>query len=515
MADTPDAYEQMSLARLRQIAEKRPVRNLYLRKAELIDELRTLDQRVANGEPEDHVAHASWKVDRSIEKFREHSLQEGLDEAERRIRDLLERPQHSASFQAGVRAAIAVMRWKEGPSDEDWGSYVDRLADLLSPLAWAGWEIPESYDSDFDFEHGPFLFGFLTRTNMVITVGYEVNGNRLTLGPDEAVSFDSDLDMLDDVLEIHPSPGGEGRAEVEAIAGAHGLLDPTRLKAAETSDVSTEKLLGQLYSEFVFASAQRSSGLPIETILDDASLKPYLGLACFTAGHGVVPDLVPSAVALGIATWCWRNNTAVEAHHLPSDVLMARVNIAATKAVQDLIDPYEGVDWEAVEQALTSETWQLADGRRISALFGDGWNEVKRTVRDQVRSWRRLDEEVLGPEATMRLFSVGGATSYSDRWWGQGRWTGICRRVILDAQTAGIPLPSPFDEQGAESFIDAAADPDNLTDAVLDWLIEVPPHGTAESDGLRFHQAARPIVREFELFEFTSWGDSEDDIEQT
>jgi hypothetical protein len=45
---------------------------------------------------------------------------------------------------------------------------------------------------------------------------------------------------------------------------------------------------------------------------------------------------------LGVAAWCWRNNTAVEDWHLPSEVLMARVNFTVTKAIQPHLDPFEG-----------------------------------------------------------------------------------------------------------------------------------------------------------------------------
>jgi hypothetical protein len=50
------------------------------------------------------------------------------------------------------------------PTKEEWGSHVDNLETLLGSLAEAGWELPESYDSDFDSEHGAFLFGELHRT---------------------------------------------------------------------------------------------------------------------------------------------------------------------------------------------------------------------------------------------------------------------------------------------------------------------------------------------------------------
>lgn len=114
------------------------------------------------------------------------------------------------------------------------------------------------------------------------------------------------------------------------------------------------------------------------------------------------------------------------------------MSITATKAVMPHVDAWEGVDWQGVEDTLTSPAWQLADGRAISDLFGEGWREIQRTVREQVRKWRRFDEELIGPEATLRLLTMGGSTSYTRHWWGQGRWPAICKgRVDGDGEEAG------------------------------------------------------------------------------
>jgi hypothetical protein len=136
----------------------------------------------------------------------------------------------------------------------------------------------------------------------------------------------------------------------------------------------------------------------------------------------VLPDLIPSAAAIGIVNWCWRNDTAVEDWHPPSDAPMAKVSISATRAVMEVVDPYEGIDWQGVEESLTSETWQLPDGRVVSELFAEGWPEIQRAVRDAVREWRRFDENLLSPDAMLRLLTVAGSTSYTRHWWGQGRW---------------------------------------------------------------------------------------------
>jgi hypothetical protein len=81
----------------------------------------------------------------------------------------------------------------------------------------------------------------------------------------------------------------------------------------------------------------------------------------------VLPDLIPSAAAIGIPNWCWRNDTAVEDWHLLSDALMTKVSISTTRAVMEHVDSYEGIDWQGAEESLTSEAWKLPDdGRSLS-----------------------------------------------------------------------------------------------------------------------------------------------------
>lgn len=224
-------------------------------------------------------------------------------------------------------------------------------------------------------------------------------------------------------------------------------------------------------------------------------LNMYLDIAAGVFGSGALPDLVPSATALGIAAWCWRNDTSVEAWHVATDVLMARVNLAVTKTVMDHVDFFDGVDWAGLETALTDSSWSLPDGRPIATLFGDGWPEVIRTVTERLRQWREIEENVLGPEATMRLLSMGGATGTTDRWWGQGRWTALCTAVVGGAIDADMPLPSPYHYRGSAQLIDDLSDPDLLDDNVLEWMIDLPAGTVDGPRGLRFHSAARPVVR--------------------
>jgi hypothetical protein len=215
----------------------------------------------------------------------------------------------------------------------------------------------------------------------------------------------------------------------------------------------------------------------------------------------VLPDAVPDAAALGIAAWCWRNDTDdVEHWHLPSDVLMAKVKIAVTKAVQPHVDPVAGVDWQAIEDRLTDPSWQLADGRVVSNLFGECWPDVERTVRRQVRMWRRFDEDLIGPDATIRLLTVAGSTCYTRHWWGQGRWSAICRAIVTDAVSAGVALPPPYETKGIDALLSDLQEPDSLGDDVLAWMIDVPGTCIDGPRGLRFHPSTRPITREFALY---------------
>ncbi|WP_267595703.1 hypothetical protein [Carbonactinospora thermoautotrophica] len=389
------------------------------------------------------------------------------------------------------------------PDEAEWSGHVERLEELLRSLAWAGWELPEAYDSEFDPEHGPLLFTTLWRTGAAIDVEYDPAVGELRLLPCEDITgeWDEAFSMLDETIIVTLDGDVERDAETVAErAGELGLLDATRIRVAEGSGVDTAELLAEKYAEWIFQPAQQYREIPMEDLLTelnaDEVLAPYLRFVVFLTGSGVLPDLVPDAVALGIAAWCWRNNTAVEAWHLPSDVLMARVNIAATRAVMPHVDPVEGVDWDAVEAALTDPAWTLPTGAVVSELFGEGWPEVRRTVAEQVRAWKRIDEELVGPEATLRLLTIGGSTDYTRHWWGQGRWTAICRRIVTDAVQAGIPLPQPYDSRGPEALVKDLADPDLLDDHVLEWLIDMPDAGVGGPHGLRLHrEATTPPVR--------------------
>lgn len=497
----------MTVRELLEAARHRPLSGRHRRKAELIDELRRMDARRVRGEPEGDYEHSQWSVGQAMEDFKSRQQQKAVEDAALRVQTLLERPGRDLAYYDGVRDALGEVRNAPPPTDEQWDAYVDALVTALEPLGWAGWDVPDVYESDFDKVHGPCLTGRLSRTCMAIEVEYDCWTRELRLLPaeDEDATW---LSMLEDAVTIALcGTADDDRAAVSRQTGALGLLDPTVLKAGPDSDVSTADLLADLYAEWVLQAAASFREIPPEQLLEEAlgdeDLARYLKLFPGFLAPGVVPDLVPGAVALGIAAWCWRNNTDVEAHHLPDDVLMARVNMAVTQAVAEHIDTYEGIDWPGVEAALTSPQWTLPDGRIIAELFADGWPDVERTVREQLRTWQRFDETILGPHATMRLLTVGGATSYTRHWWGQGRWSAIVEQVVTEAISGGVPLPDPYDVAGAAAFLHDLEAPHLLSDEALRWIIDMPPAGADGPRGLRFnHSATAPVVREFELWEY-------------
>ena len=368
------------------------------------------------------------------------------------------------------QAAIAARpsRRPGEPCDETWSRYAADLAQLLGSLAWAGWGLPESYDTDYDAQDGAYLFGELFRTGMVIEVLYEPGKGELLMLPCEDEDF-SRLSMLTDAVTISVGHDIDRGAELVAEqAGELGLLDATHLVAAPDSDVSTAELIIKVLMDFL--------------------------------ARDVLPDAVPDAAALGVAAWCWRNDTDVEDWHLPSDVLMAKVNLAVTKAVLPHVDPVEGVDWQGIEDNLTDPSWQLAGGRVVSDLFAEGWPDVERTVRRQVRMWRRLDEDLIGPDATIRLLTIAGSTSYTRHWWGQGRWPAICRAIVTDAINSGVGLPPPYGTKGIDALLSDLQEPDSLSDDALAWMIDIPGTDIDGPRGLRSHPSTRPIAREFSLY---------------
>lgn len=400
--------------------------------------------------------------------------------------------------EAGAREA--------GPSDETWGKWAAGIEVLLRSLEWAGWEVPETYDSEFDYEHGALLYGDLRRTGMVIDFEYRPIQGELNFHPFEG-DGSPDLSMISEAVVMPVGQDTAHGAELVAeVAGELGLLDATCVAASVESDVSTGELVAERIIEWLLDAAASFRGIPLpdlmEQLMADEEFSGTFKVLTEFLAPNVLPDLIPDAAAIGIANWCWRNGTAVEDWHLPTDALMAKVSIAATKAVIPHVDPREGVDWRGVEDSLTNSAWELADGRVIAVLFGEGWPEIQRTVREQIRKWRRFDEDLIGAEATLRLLTMSGSTSYTRHWWGQGRWSAICKAIVADATAVGIALPSPYDIKGTKALLHDLKEPDALSDEAFAWMIDLPGPGTDGPRGLRYHDSTKPLVRDFELYTF-------------
>ncbi|MET8276246.1 hypothetical protein [Streptomyces sp. NPDC005096] len=404
---------------------------------------------------------------------------------------------------AGDGAAPSTTGKADGrPSDDEWNCHVEQLHDMLASMERAGFVLPESWDIDWEPQAGALLFSEVWRGDGCVVVEYRPDDGVLALQPfdDATGEWPESFSLLDGSVEIAVAASGQDAlTAVTHAAGEMGLLDATHVRVAESAPQEAKQEFAFRRIRRIFQPAADYRQLPLSEMLREITknewLDTYLDMVVDMAGHDVAPDILPDAAALGVAAWCWRNNTAVEAHHLETDVLMARVNVAVTRVMQEHVCPVEGIDWEGIEAALMDPQWELPDGTAIQSLFGDGWQEVAATVTAELKRWHHLDRDVLGPDTTMILMSIGGSTGYTDSWWGQGRWNHICRRIIEDATQAGITLPQPYNFRGAEALIADLADPDLVSDNVWDWLIDMPEAGSDGPRGLRFHHITRTPQR--------------------
>ncbi|MGW2556330.1 hypothetical protein [Streptomyces sp. NPDC001635] len=374
-----------------------------------------------------------------------------------------------------------------------------RLHELLAALEWAGFELPEEWDSDFDMEPGALLFATLWRADGGVDVEFRPHQGLLALQPFDDVTGDwpESYSLLENSIEIPVTLAGQQAvAAVDAAAGEAGLLDATHVRVADSAPPEVKQEFARRRIRRIFQPAVAFRQLSLTDVLREVTesewLSNYLDWVVGMTGRDVAPDIVPDAAALGVAAWCWRNNTAVEDHHLDTDVMMARVNIAVTRIAQQHICPFEGIDWDSIKDALMDPQWALPDGTLVRSLFGDGWTEVAATVTAELVRWQQLDHEVLGPETTLILMSIGGSTSSTDSWWGQGRWHSICRRIIDEATAAGLPLPPPYDQRGPDVLLADLDAPDLISDTVLDWLVDLPDASADGPRGLRMNRVIRP-----------------------
>ncbi|WP_369265178.1 hypothetical protein [Streptomyces sp. R35] len=399
---------------------------------------------------------------------------------------------HPTEAAAADGAAAAV----PPPSGCDWENYATRLEELLSALEWAGFDLPQEWASDFDPQEGALLYATLWRGDGGVDVQYSPHQGMLVLQPFDDVMgvWPESYSLLEDSIEIPVAASGE--QAVTAVAGEAGLLDAAHVLVADAAPPEAKRGFALRRVRRIFQPAAAFRQLPLADVLREVTesewLSAHLDWVVGMAGRDVAPDIVPDAAALGVAAWCWRNNTAVEDHHLDTDVLMARVNIAVTHITQQHICPVEGIDWDSIKDALMDPQWAVADGTTVHSLFGPGWAEVAATVTAEFDRWRQLDHEVLGPQSTLILMSIGGSTSYTDSWWGQGRWRSICRRIIDDAAAASLLLPPPYDQRGPDALLADLDAPDQIPAPVLGWLIDLPGAGDHEPRGLRMHHVTRP-----------------------
>ncbi|RMI32676.1 hypothetical protein EBN03_11965 [Nocardia stercoris] len=359
------------------------------------------------------------------------------------------------------------------------------------------------------------MFADLNRTDAWFTVEYRPLDCAMTWAPYEDVCGEhpQSISVLDEAIEVAaPLHGDDAVKEIERQAGQLGLLDATRVRIAEGAavDAVVEFRASQLRNLLVPAMAYRQMDAQalMESIAADPHLRRHFDHIVGLLGCDVFPDAIPDIAAIGIAMWCWRNGTAVEEHHLPGDVLMARVNIAVTQAILPHIDPFEGIDWKAIQHDLTGSGLQLPDGQPVLKLFGTGWTAVKSSVQEQLEEWGRVDMDILGPDTTLRLMTIAGSTSFTSSWWGQGRWRSICTRIVEDAVAGGLALPQPFNFQGAPALIEALQQPHLQSDDVLRWFIDMPDGNAGGPLGLRYHHVTQPIVHTYDPW----WAES--DIEE-
>lgn len=341
------------------------------------------------------------------------------------------------------------------PADARWVAHFDRMEELLRPLEDAGWALTDGLRGERD-PAGVTLWASLWRTAAGLSV--EGTATRLTLLPweDPAGAYEELHPVLRAPVEV-PLTGRlapDVRAVVEAAGGA-GLLDATRWSGP----------LDGAYERFLVEPAAAAHG--IEPAQAAARLRADPGFtAAFarSATPGVLPDPVPDAAALGVVVRCWHTVPAVAAWRPPGGVPAARVRTAVTRAVMPSVY-LVGIDWTAIETGLTSRELRLPDGTPVADLLGAAWEPAAATVVERLREWRRLDDELLGPEATLRLLTLAGSTELTEHWWGRGSWWATIRRVV----GAAADLPPGY--AAPEPLIEALADPDGVSDEVLGWYL--------------------------------------------
>ncbi|WP_330343374.1 hypothetical protein OHA09_36145 [Streptomyces longwoodensis] len=113
-----------------------------------------------------------------------------------------------------------------------------RLHELLAALEWAGYNVPEEWDTDFDPQAGGLLFATLWRGDGCVDVEYSPHQGVLVLRPFEDVTGDwpESYSLLEQSIEIPVAlPGQQAVAAVADAAGEAGLLDAAHVHVADSA----------------------------------------------------------------------------------------------------------------------------------------------------------------------------------------------------------------------------------------------------------------------------------------
>lgn len=393
-----------------------------------------------------------------------------------------------------------------------WAKYWDDLWALFLPLYDAGWSMPE--DDITASEEDPaghwILRQRLIRSCMIFAITYEPHARRLTFGPgaDETVADEDGIGEYDMFVEpvtvqLHRRTKADQQTEVREAARKLGLLDPTRVKVPEHGLVAWQAFIGTIHRKYVLADIaayrRTSPRQAAKLAISDPDCQKVFAWMDY-AGTRVLPDPVPVAAALGIAYWGWRH-TVVEDWHaklesVTNDV-MAKCNILNTKIASAHTTIEQGVDWPAVIAALTDPACELPDGRKLADVFGEGWLPIRKAVAERLAPFQRAQDQ-LGPQAMLRLLSILGSSTYTERWWGNGWWPDLCDQVIAGFTERDAPLPKPYDRRGADALRSDLIDhPELLPDDVLKACrIGASPKGDLGLGFLQFNgQVAGEVFR--------------------
>jgi hypothetical protein len=192
------------------------------------------------------------------------------------------------------------------PSDSDWDRYMTRLHELLAALDWAGYEMLEEWDTDFDPQAGALLFAALWRGDGCVVAEYGPHQGMLALRPFDDVTGDwpESYSLLEQSMEISvPLPGQQAVAAVTDAAGQAGLLDAAHVHVADSAPPEAKQEFAMRRIRRIFQPAAAFRKLPLADVLREVTesewLSAYLDWVVGMAGRNVAPDIVPDAAAAG------------------------------------------------------------------------------------------------------------------------------------------------------------------------------------------------------------------------